>query len=156
MFSICYGSQKREDRIREMAESDVSTAVILASVHFEWMIKRSILKLSSSPTKALREKLQDVYSIKERNGKKGYKAIWKEEIANKYKKNSGLGSVIGNLHVLDKDAFAIRGEVVHGNGTVSKKQGIEAVEQYLTATQKLRAFAQSKGIDLDERLASRR
>ena len=54
IFSVGYGSKKREEKILQYLEEDYIVAIILAAVHFEWMLKRTILKLSKSPTKKLR------------------------------------------------------------------------------------------------------
>lgn len=58
MFHIGFGSANREDEIQIIATADRTTGVILAAVHFEWMLKRSILKLGTSPTKDLRQELE--------------------------------------------------------------------------------------------------
>ncbi len=63
MFTVKFGSKNRESQIMRILKKDHSTAVILAAVHFEWTIKRAILKLGVSPTKTLRKRLEDVYSF---------------------------------------------------------------------------------------------
>lgn len=68
-----------EKRIREIAKSDRSTAIILAAVHFEWMLKRTLLMLGSSPTKGLRQQFESIYSMTGKNGHDGYKELWARE-----------------------------------------------------------------------------
>ena len=63
IFSVGYGSKKREEKILQYLEEDCIVAIILAAVHFEWMLKRTILKLSKSPTKKLRKTLENVFLI---------------------------------------------------------------------------------------------
>ena len=155
MFSIGFGSEKREAAIRKLADSDRTTAVILAAVHFEWMLKRSILKLGVSPTKDLRSELEGVFRIDKKLGKDGYKEIWEREVGKRFK-NSSLGSVLGKLTRIQNDALDVRGKVIHGNGTVGKKSADEAIELFLGAGEKLRDFAKKKGEDLDSRLNSRK
>lgn len=155
MFTIGYGSENRENTIASLANEDHTTAVILAAVHFEWMIKRTILTLGNSPTKDLRKELENIYKIKTKSGKNDYRSIWDREVA-KNSKASGLGTVLGNLHVLQEKTLKVRGKVVHGNGTVAKKDGQAAVEEFLKASKRLRDFACHHGVNIDERLKSRR
>jgi hypothetical protein len=155
MFTISYGSEKRENDLASWANRDHTTAVILAAVHFEWMIKRTILTLGTSPTGNLRKELENIYKIKDNSGRNDYISIWKREVAN-HIKHSGLGTVLGNLPVLQTHASTVRGKVVHGNGTVAKKDGQAAVEEFLKASKKLRDFASKHGVNIDARLKSRR
>jgi hypothetical protein len=67
MFNVGFGSENRENRIREIAEEDLTVGVILAAVHFEWMMKRAILKLGTSPTPQLRKELENVSRIVSQN-----------------------------------------------------------------------------------------
>lgn len=156
MFSVSFGSENRERKIKEFSsKNDHCTAVILAAVHFEWMIKRAILKLGISPTKALREKLEDIYRLYETDDRKDYKSVWEEEVAVRFS-NSKLGTVLGVLSKIQNETSKVRGKIVHGNGTVSKKEAIDAVDQYLKAAKKIRDFAKKYGEDLDSRLIQRR
>ena len=155
MFSVEYGIANREKRIREIANTDPTTAVILAAVHFEWMIKRSILKLGCSPTASLREELEEIYklAIKGKN-QKDYRSIWKREIAHRFK-NAQLGTVLGNLQTLQNSTMKVRGKVIHGNGTVSKEVADDAIKDFMRATNKLVAFALRHDEDLDKKLKAR-
>jgi len=156
VFSVGFGSQKREDEIRRiLKDQDTTTAVILAAVHFEWMLKRAILKLGMSPTKALREQLADVYTINDKKGRReDYKAIWRREVQIRFA-NAALGTVLGRLNAIQNVALDLRGRIVHGNGTASRKQAEAAVELFLDAGEKLRAFAEKGGENLDSRLKRR-
>ncbi len=149
LFTAGYGIENCENKIGEIATKDHIHAVILAAVHFEWVIKRAILKLGHSPTVGLREQLESVWEIDK------YKDIWKQEVVVQYK-NSALGTVLGNLPRIKNQALKVRGKIVHGNGTVSKKEADEAICHFLRASKKLREFATSKNIDLDSRLKVRR
>lgn len=155
MFSVGYGIQNRVERILEISKDDPTTATILSAVHFEWMIKRAILKLGCAPTAALRTELEDTYKLAIPNEKKkDYRSIWKREVAARFK-NSELGSVLGNLHVLQNSTMKVRGRVVHGNGTVSKEVASEAINQFIRAADKLNSFAKKHGEDLDQKLKAR-
>lgn len=155
MFSVGFGSKKREAEIRRISNKDHTTAVILAAVHFEWMLKRAVLKLGISPTKALRKKLEGVYKIhaKKRNG--DYKTIWRQEVEPRFK-NSALGTVLGSLPKIQNTALDVRGKIVHGNGTVGRDEGMTAIDLFMKAGEKLREFASKHGEDLDSVLKQRR
>lgn len=154
MFAIAFGSENREKEIKLLAESDHTTAIVLAAVHFEWMLKRTILKLGIQKTKDLREKLEQIYSIGDRNGQHGYMSIWNREVAKRFK-NASLGTVLGNLVKVQNTAMRARGKVVHGNGTISKELGLEVVDIYIIAGKKLREFACKHGEDVDKTLIRR-
>jgi len=154
MFHVGFGSSNREKEIRKIAAKDEITAVILAAVHFEWMLKRAILKLGTSPTKSLRKQLEDVYRISKFKNKDGYKEIWEREIGKRFK-NASLGKVIGKLTQIQNHALNVRGKVIHGNGTVSKAHADQAIDLFLDAGVKLQTFAQKNGEDLDVRLKAR-
>jgi hypothetical protein len=154
MFHVGFGSENREDKIRKIATSDRTTAVILAAVHFEWMLKRSVLKLGITPTKDLREQLEYVFRMEAKDGRDGYKEIWGREVAS-HIKNAALGIVLGRLNRIQSHALDVRGKVIHGNGTVKNASADEAIELLLGAGSKLRNFAQKQGIDLDARLKAR-
>ncbi|MFN3347371.1 hypothetical protein [Pseudorhodoplanes sp.] len=154
MFHVGFGSAKREAEIRKFAAADRTTALILAAVHFEWMLKRAILKLGASPTKSLRNQLEDVFRMQKHNGRDGYKEVWDREVGKRFK-NGALGTVLGKLNQIQSHALDVRGKIIHGNGTVSKSDSDQAIELFLGAGVKLREFAAKHGIDLDARLKTR-
>lgn len=154
MFGINFGSANRENKIREIASIDKTTAIILAAVHFEWMLKRAILKLSVSPTKNLRLQLENIYRLRRRNDQEGYTEIWNREVGTRFK-NSSLGTILGKLTQIQNQAFRVRGKVIHGNGTVSSADADQAIELFLNSATKLREFGISKNFDLDSRLQAR-
>ena len=148
LFTVGYGSKNRENKIRDIAKEDHIHAVILAAVHCEWMVKRTILKLGNTPTAELRRQLKGVF------GDKQYMKSWKQEIEDKYT-NSDFETVLGNPAEI-KQAFNVRGEIVHGNGTVSRKEAENAIDLFISIGEKLRDFAANNNIDLDSRLKGRR
>jgi hypothetical protein len=154
MFHVSFGSGKREAEIRKIATLDRTTAVILAAVHFEWMLKRAILKMGSSPTKDLRGQLEGVYRMEKKGNQDGYKEVWHKEVGSRVK-NASLQTVIGHLSRIQSHALNVRGKVVHGNGTVSVAHADEAIDLFLGAGKKLRDFASKRDIDLDTRLKTR-
>ncbi len=154
MFAVGFGSKNREAAIRHTAQDDPTTAVILAAVHFEWMLKRAILKLGTTPTKALRKELEGVYQINDSSGRFDYKRIWAREVGARIS-NAALGTVLGRLVKIQNKALKVRGRIVHGNGTVSEQDAEEAIDLFLSAGEKLRQFAVKYGEDLDARLKTR-
>ena len=160
MFFVSYGSERREKRIMELAHEDLSLGVILAAVHFEWMMKRTILKLGKSPTKQLREELANVSGVfraKRKNGYEpdGYNEVWDREVKSHLKGQAALGSVLGKLTDVRDKASKVRGHLIHGNGTVSRTAAEEAIKLYLGSAAKLRSFATKNGVDVDSRLKAR-
>ena len=155
MFTVAYGSENRENEIRRIAQSDRTHALMLAAVHFEWMLKRTILKIGVSPTKELRERLDKVYKFTSDGGKNSYKMAWDHEVSARFK-NSALGTVLGRLQKHQVGALRARGKVIHGNGTVSQTEADEAIAFFLDAGKRLREFTLRTGDDLDSRLKVRR
>jgi hypothetical protein len=154
MFHVSFGSAKRETEIQKIANTDHTTALILAAVHFEWMLKRAIMKLGTSPTKNLRAQLEEVFRMSRHNNQDGYKEIWDREVGKRFK-SASLGTVIGKLTQIQNHALNVRGKVIHGNGTVSKSDADEAIDLFLGAGRKLQRFAQKNREDLDTRLKAR-
>jgi hypothetical protein len=154
MFHVGFGSAKREAEIRKIGAADRTTALILAAVHFEWMLKRAILKLGTSSTKSLRAQLEDVFRIRAHNNQDGYKEIWDREVGKRFK-NASLGTVLGKLTQIQNHAWKVRGKVIHGNGTVRKADADEAIDLFLGSGGKLQQFAQRNREDLDTKLKAR-
>lgn len=157
LFGVRYGSSNREAKIREYLEIDPTLSVILAAVHFEWTLKRTILKLSHSYTDKLKKDLQEAWS------KDDLEKIWHKEIGSRINK-SRLSHIINTSRTLESNkkdknnptAKDIRGEIVHGNGITSKRKATQAVNDYLEASNKLFQFALKNGKNLDRRLATRK
>lgn len=166
LFTVSYGSKSREDYIIRFLESDPTIAVILASVHFEWMLKRTIMKLGHSPTKALKEKLDSAYKFDTKGQCEDLKMIWIDEISNRIsstkRQKSSFEKVIGNssptlggVKIGVKTARDIRSKIIHGNGSVSKKDATKAVHDFIYSSNNLRQFVIKCGEDLDSRLIPR-
>ena len=155
MFTVGFGIANREERIIEIGDTDPTTAVILSAVHFEWMIKRAILKLGCSPTAALRKELERIYKLEAGgSNQEDYRSIWKREVARRFR-NAQLGKVLGNLHTLQNSTMKVRGRVIHGNGTISEEVAEKAIMEFMNAANKLTNFALKHGENLDEKLKTR-
>jgi hypothetical protein len=154
MFFVRFGSAKRERAIRALSQNDLSVGVILAATHFEWMMKRAILKLGVSPTQTLRDRLERLSSLHAPNKPDDLERAWKEEVA-QHRKTASLGTVLGQLTSIRNEAIPVRGKLVHGNGTPSRAEARRALGLFLGAGPKLRGFAVICGEDLDTDLKRR-
>ncbi len=156
LFSVGYGSENRERYINSLLENDPTIALILASVHFEWTIKRAILTLSSAPSKSLREKLESTYLLLSNNKLVGLDEIWHQEVGISIK-NASFDKIIGNLTLIlgEGGAKSLRGKIIHGNGTISKAVAREAVSSYFVACENIRKLAKRNGKNLDQKLRPR-
>src|SRR5690606_14414414 len=102
MFFVRFGSEKRENEIRSLSQGDLSVGVILAATHFEWMMKRAILKLGVSPTRTLRKRLERLSSLYAPNKPDDLERAWNEEVA-RHRKKASLGIVLGQLTSIRKE-----------------------------------------------------
>jgi hypothetical protein len=161
LFSVKYGSENREKFIEDYLEKEFTISLILAAVHFEWTLKRTILVLGKKFTEPLGKELQKVYKFT--GAIDSLEEIWKREIGHIHK--SSFGKVIGlkSVYVKDKSckkisnhAKDIRSEVIHGNRPPSKIRVTKAVSQYIQASRNLRNFVILNGKDLDKRLTPRK
>ena len=155
LFSVEYGFENRDKFIRNMQETDPSIAMILASVHFEWVIKRSILMLGRSPTKNLRNKLSTTFVLSSTDNKKvTYKSLWKEEVEFG-KRHTSLGKIVTKINFLESVALKARGEIIHGNGTIGKIRLFEATQLFLDSAAQLFLYVKKNNYSLNERLRPR-
>jgi hypothetical protein len=160
LFSVGYGSENREKLILEYLDKEYSIALILAAVHFEWMLKRTILVLGKKYTEPLGEELENTYKL---TGKDSLEELWKREIGTRvkdgsFRKNIGLKSVYlkdVNSNNLSNHAKDIRSELIHGNRPPGKKRATQAVNDYITASKNLRSFVKKQSENLDDRLSAR-
>ena len=73
MFAINYGCRNRATEMQRIMKNVQPTAVILAAVHFEWVIKRCIMKL------------EEIWWLRDlklggSTAVPGLKKIWKQEV----------------------------------------------------------------------------
>jgi len=158
LFSVGYGHFNRENYIYDIAKSDPSIALILAAVTFEWTFKRFIMKLGKSKTDDLRKILEKTYSLK------SLKEVWHKEIGSQYKKASIKDVLLDFFNVIEPsknpkkpNACDVRGEVIHGNGSISSDRANKATREYLFAARFLYLYAETiHRRNLDKRLISRK
>jgi hypothetical protein len=155
-FSVGFGCNSREAWIYSILESDHTLAVILASVHFEWVLKRTILALGNSPTSVLRKELAETFLLTSlKTPDRTYSALWHREITT-VDKRAAFGRIVSQLPALQNKAMRCRGKVIHGNGTLARAEAKAAVELFLKSAGKMRQYALKRGVDIDSRLHARR
>jgi hypothetical protein len=147
MFLVKDSSPSREEEIRQILTRDPSLASLLAVIHFEWTIRRSIIALGESPNIKVREKLKYCH------GHNDYKKIWK-------------GEVFPNVQLLLPKAvkdweslvlsFKLRHKLVHGIGSCGFDYAKYRVDGAINAAVDIRGICVANKIDLDSRLPVRR
>jgi len=144
MFQVREKREDREKRIHSFLEQDAAIAVLLAAIHFEWSVKRAILKLSSTPTVELRKALVNVFRLD------SYKEAWRQHV-----NAPRLTSVITNWQDV-KIAFKLRNQIVHGTGGCSARYAAPRVRALIAAARDVGDYTRSQGHDLYSRLAARK
>jgi len=146
MFLVRDKSSERERKIRSLMKNDPAIAVIVASVQFEWLVRRAILSLAVMPNKKLREEFEKMF------GFDGYKNLWKEHV--KPSIGKGLPQIIKNWSNVKK-GFELRNKLVHGVESCTAKYASDRVEWLLKGSAYLWEFCKGQGFNLDERLKVR-
>ena len=148
MFLVKDKSDDREKRIAQTFEVDPPLGMILAVVHFEWTVKRAILKLGKSSPKQLRKTFEKVYQWD------NYAKLWKEEVVPKHKNR--LPQLISNENYLQNDAWTLRHKLVHGAESCSKKFAQPKFDAFMNAAKNIRDFVKDRGLNIDARLQTRK
>lgn len=134
---------------KHLAKETASIAIILASIDFEWTLRRAILALGRSSTKEIRHKLEAT-----RGGYEDYKRLWKDEAQPRV--GVGIDNVVGNWSKLHGKGSAseARGRIVHGASVpISVERARFHVENLISASRALEAFTiQSEGKSLFQRI----
>jgi hypothetical protein len=146
MFFVDDNQDSRHQFIREyLTKKSAAIAIILASIDFEWMLRRAILALGKSETKDIRQKLRKL-----NGGYEGYKKMWHEEVQPRV--GYSLDRAVKNWSKLhgDRSASAVRGSIVHGASVpISLERATIHVENWLTASKMLEKFAlEREGLSL--------
>lgn len=149
MFLVSDTSESRETRIQQLLiEEEPALAALLAIIHFEWTVRRSIIALGTSANVEVRKKLERCH------GHKQYKDLWKEEVFPRFHKR--LPEIIKNCEGLQK-SFYLRHKLVHGVKSCGKSQYTqERVQWALDAAIDVRKFCSQHNVNLDSRLPIRR
>jgi hypothetical protein len=147
MFLVKDSSLSREEEIRQILNRDPSLASLLAVIHFEWTIRRSIIALGESPNIKVREKLQFC------SGHVQYKDMWKDEVFPKV--SLRLPQVVKDWDSLVR-SFKLRHKLVHGISSCGFDYAKDRVDGAINAAIDVRAICTTHKVDLDSRLPVRR
>ena len=144
MFLVGDTADERRERILKFLAAEPAIAVLLAAIHFEWTLKRAILKLSDEPTASLRAELARVYGLDT------YKAAWREHVV-----AATLPQIVRNWSEVTQ-AFKLRNALVHGAVGCSARFAKPRVNALLKAAAAMQGFANSRDHDLYSKLKTRR
>jgi hypothetical protein len=147
MFLIKDSSLSREEEIRQILNRDPSLASLLAVIHFEWTIRRSIIALGESPNVKVREKLQSCH------GHDKYKDVWKDEVFPKVQLL--LPKAVKDWESLVR-SFKLRHKLVHGISACGYGYAKDRVDGAINAAVDIREICVAHKVDLDSRLPVRR
>jgi hypothetical protein len=138
MFFVNDDQKARHQFIRRhLSERTASIAVILASIDFEWMLRRAILGLGSSSTKNIHARLGKI-----QGGYRGYKEIWKSEVQKRL--GVPVDKAISNWSRIsgENGAAKTRGAIVHGASVpISLERATLCVDEFLFASRKLEVLS---------------
>jgi len=149
MFLVEFSSQDRIKKIRGFLDTDENApiAILLAAVQFEWIVSRSIIALGQSPTADLRKTVNKV------SGLEKYKRLWRDEVSIP-RSEKILCDVVKDWSKF-KECFKARHRIVHGTMSANKSYALKSVHPILDASEDIRNFAESLGVDLHSRLKTR-
>ncbi len=147
MFLVKDSSLCREEEIRQILAKDPSLASLLAVIHFEWTIRRSIIALGKSPNVEVRDKLKYCHGCEK------YKDVWKDETFPKTQLS--LPKAVGDWDGLVR-AFRLRHRLVHGITSCGFDYAKDRVHSAINAAVDIRAICIAHKINLDSRLPVRR
>lgn len=146
MFLNGDSAEDREQRIRGHGETEPLLALVLATVHVEWTIRRACIALSGMPNAIIRRRLRKCSGLLKLNME------WIDMT-----REPSLRSIMGEelwLHLTR--VFDLRNKLVHGERTASLPYARELLQVALLAAESVRDFASSRGVDLYNRLPVRR
>jgi len=135
MFFVNDNQDNRHAYIRgQLNEKTASVAIILASVDFEWTLRRAILALGKSSTLRIRENV--LSNLK--GGYDGYKKAWKSEVQPRI--GIRIDQAVKKWSRLHGKSSAekIRGSIVHGARVpISVSRARLHVENWLSSSKAL-------------------
>ena len=139
MFYVNDKQQERHDFVlSHLTEQAASIAIILASIDFEWTLRRAILAMGKSPTKVIRKSA----FVTLQGGYMAYKDLWRAEV----QPRTGLriDQAITNWSSLcgSNGAASVRGSIVHGASVpITVDRARVHVENWLSASRALEKLA---------------
>ena len=140
MFFVTDTLETRQSKIRSFVKTEPAIAVLLAAMDFEWTVRRAILALGVSPTKAIHAQFGATNS----GGLSGLNEHWKLEVTPRLR--IGLPAVVPDWNQLKTKAFVLRHKLIHGvQGNTGINFAGRVVEQILAASSAVAKFAEANG-----------
>jgi hypothetical protein len=139
MFFVNDNQEARHGFIRKhLTEESASIAIILASIDFEWTLRRAILALGKNPTKCIRKNVLANLP----GGYDGYKQAWRAEVQPRI--GIRIDQVVRKWSKLHgkNSAEKTRGSIVHGACVpITIARARNHVENWLCASRALEELA---------------
>lgn len=150
MFLVSDTQTSRHARIKQFSGNEASIGALLATIDFEWTLRRAILACGTSPNVTIRETV-----LKRCSGLDRYKEAWKKEVQPRF--SILLPAVLSNWKYLKDQAFPFRHKIVHGiKGASGEQFSNDRRDALLQASCELVNFAAGHSIDLYVRLPVRK
>lgn len=152
MFLVSDTQATRHARIRKFTRSEASLGLLLATVDFEWTIRRAIVGCGFSANRYIREAV-----LARCHGLDGYKDAWRSEVGRRFPESGSLPRLMSNWQFLKEQAFPLRHRLVHGiEGSVGAGFARKRTLALLEASAAIHGFAKMHDVDLYARLPVRR
>jgi hypothetical protein len=150
MFLTSDTFHDRQARIRSFDNNDVFIGVLLATMDFEWTLRRAIIALGYQKNSTIRNCV-----LANCTGIDSYKEAWKQQV--KPRHGATLPSIIPKWEFLKNQAFPLRHKLVHGiKAATGVNYARERRDCLLDASEEVVKFSKEKKIDLYARLPVRR
>lgn len=140
----------RQKRIRSFDNNDAFIGVLLATMDFEWTLRRAIIALGYQKNSTIRDQV-----LANCSGIDRYKDAWKQQV--KPRQGVTLPSIVSDWEFLKNQAFPLRHRLVHGiKAATGVQYARERRDCLLDASKAVVDFSATKGVDLYARLPVRR
>lgn len=150
MFLVSDTFADRQQRIRSFDNNDIFIGVLLATIDFEWTLRRAIIGLGYQSNSTIRSQF-----LAKCSGIERYKDAWNKQVKRRY--GAALPSIISDWEFLRKQAFPFRHKLVHGvKTTTGVPYARDRRDCLLNASNAVVNFSSKKGVDLYKRLPVRR
>jgi hypothetical protein len=150
MFLVSDTLNDRQQRIRSFDNEDVIIGVLMATMDFEWTLRRAIIALGFQKNATVRNGV-----LANCSGLDRYNEAWRQQVKPRF--HVTLPSIIPDWEFLKTQAFPLRHRLVHGIKVVTGVQfARDRRDCLLDASKAVVDFADEKRVDLYGRLPVRR
>jgi hypothetical protein len=150
MFLISDTFTDRQQRIRSFDSRDIFIGVLLATMDFEWTLRRAIIALGYQKNSTIRDQV-----LARCSGIDRYRKAWNQQVTPRH--GATLQSIVPNWDFLRDQAFPLRHRLVHG---IKASAGVEYARRrrdcLLDASKAVVNFSADKEVDLYVRLPVRK